>query len=242
MFIEDLIMTNAYIDEQTYDVILTSLKEAGINEDIIKTASTMDLDIVRLFYEKLVVKKNAKNVEVVVKSLLGVYGNYLASCYYKGIGFAVEREVKVTDTKGDNTKADLLVTDKDGNKIYCEVKATSQIIGSSANYVDLDDKPENRKNKLKRYQEVLTYKSIGTKLIKQVKRLRSTGDKVNVVVFSNCQIDDVIKAELEALNVDVVRLLTDVKLLENALLEMVNKFIMIYKNVSPQNIASKNKD
>ena len=41
-----MVMTKAYIDEQTYNEVLESLKLAGLNDDIIKTATAMDLDVV----------------------------------------------------------------------------------------------------------------------------------------------------------------------------------------------------
>lgn len=223
-----MVMTKAYIDEQTYNEVLESLKLAGLNDDIIKTATAMDLDVVCLFYEKIIRQKSLKNVDVVVKSMLGVYGNYLASCYYEGLGFKVQKEVPIVDKTGNKTKADLLVTDKNGDKIYCEVKTTSQIIASANSYVDADDSLESKKSKLKRYQRILVYKSIGTKLIKQVKKLSDTGNKVNVVIFNNCVVDETIMKNLSSLNVQVVKLFPDVNQLENALVEMVNKFIKGY--------------
>ena len=135
---------------------------------------------------------------------MGVYGNYLATHYFKMQGYDVLNEVGVYDNGNLLTRADLSFIDSNGIRNYCEVKAAYQIIDNIRNYKD------NSLEKTGYYKnldaEIIKYKKIGEKLIKQVKKLSKDGSLVNVIIFDGCYMDEIIKQELKNLDANLITL------------------------------------
>ena len=69
-------MTKTFTDKDTYNLILNTLNNNGINKAIIKQAKMMNVDLVRIFYEKIFIEniksKLFDNKDVIVKTLLGI--------------------------------------------------------------------------------------------------------------------------------------------------------------------------
>lgn len=86
--------------------------------------------------------------------------------------------------------------------------------------------------------EIIKYKNIGKKLITQVKKLNSTGKKVNVFIYDGCYVDDIIKEELKNYNCNIRILMPNIKELED---EIMNK-IMLIKNFMMENMIVDTKD
>lgn len=63
--------------------IIKILNEFGIKKPILEEASKMDINVPMLFYDKIINNPSAENIDNVTKNLLGVYGNYLATHYFK---------------------------------------------------------------------------------------------------------------------------------------------------------------
>lgn len=229
---------NSTIDVIRND-ILKILHDNGISDKLIFEAKKMDVDLIGLFYEKILLENNPKkiqdNVEVITKSLLGIYGNYVATTYFEALGYEVENEYPVYDeNKKLLTKADLAFVDNNGVVNLCEVKTTSQIIDNIRNYKDDEEKKYNGKYYYDMDSDIIKYKEIGTKLIKQVTRLKKSGKKVLVVIFNGCFMDDIIKDKLSSLGVSVFTMAPNVKELEEQLRIMVT-------NVS-NNLGIKNEE
>ena len=219
-------MTKEVIDVKIQETILKSLYDNGINDKLIFEAKKMDVDLVRLFYEKIVLEKDLQklknNVDVITKSLLGIYGNYVATSYFEALGYEVENEYPVYDeNKKLLTKADLAFVDNNGVVNLCEVKTTSQIIDNIRNYKDDEEKKYNGKYYYDMDSDIIKYKEIGVKLIKQVTKLKKSGKKVLVVIFNGCFMDDIIKDKLSNLGVSVFTMAPNVKELEEQLRIMV---------------------
>lgn len=70
--------------------IIKILNEFGIKKPILEEASKMDINVPMLFYDKIINNPSAENIDNVTKNLLGVYGNYLATHYFKMQGYDVE--------------------------------------------------------------------------------------------------------------------------------------------------------
>ncbi len=207
----------------TDDMLKEFLMDCGINEHVFYHASKMDISIINLFKEKIINNYSLKTLDEVTKNLLGVYGNFIATSYCKALYNNVENEVSIKDNMGKMiTKADISYVDNNGNLNYCEVKAAHQIIDNIRNFVDKDDVKEGFYED--KDKEILKYKNIGKKLITQVKKLSSTSNKVNVIIFKDCYVDDVIKRKLKDLNVNVITLMVDINELEE---EIKNKIILI---------------
>ena len=175
------------ISDNTYNSILSTLNRYSINSDVIAMAKKMDNDLPKLFYDKIISSTDKKELEfnkdVIVKTLLGVYGNYLATLYYKNLGYEVENEYPVYDK--DNmllTKADLAFTDEEGNQNLCEVKLASQIIDNIRNYKSEDEELYNGKVYYDMDDDIIKYKKIGDKLITQVKKLKNSGKNITVII------------------------------------------------------------
>ena len=228
-------MTKEVIDVKIQETILKSLYDNGINDKLIFEAKKMDVDLVRLFYEKIVLEKDLHklkdNVDVITKSLLGIYGNYVATSYFEALGYEVENEYPVYDeNKKLLTKADLAFVDNNGVVNLCEVKTTSQIIDNIRNYKDDEEKKYNGKYYYDMDSDIIKYKEIGVKLIKQVTRLKKSGKKVLVVIFNGCFMDDIIKDKLSELGANVFIMAPNVKDLEEQLRIMVTNVCNILKN------------
>ena len=162
----------------------------------------MDLNIEKMFFDKIINNYSPKALEEMTKNLLGVYGNYIATLYYKKIYKDVENEVPIKDDNGKEiTKVDISFTDNFGKKTYVEVKATKQIIDNIRNYVDSEE--DLNKCYSDKDKEIIKYKMIGKKLITQVKKLSETKSNVIVAIFDGCYIDNIIKRELRDLNVSI---------------------------------------
>lgn len=228
-------MTKEVIDVKIQETILKSLYDNGINDKLIFEAKKMDVDLVRLFYEKIVLEKDLHklkdNVDVITKSLLGIYGNYVVTSYFEALGYEVENEYPVYDeNKKLLTKADLAFVDNNGVVNLCEVKTTSQIIDNIRNYKDDEEKKYNGEYYYDMDSDIIKYKEIGVKLIKQVTKLKKSGKKVLVVIFNGCFMDDIIKDKLSSLGVSVFTMAPNVKDLEEQLRIMVTNVCNILKN------------
>lgn len=208
----------------------------GISMPIFLLARKMDLDLVKLFNDKIFNNYNEKSLDVVTKNLLGLYGNFIATNYFKALGYdTINEKVIIDENNKCITKADVSFLDKNGNLNLCEVKAVSQIIDNIRNYVDDEDN-----NKIGSFEdkdeEIIKYKNIGKKLIKQVEKLKKTNGKVNVVIFQNCIIDDVIIEKLKNLDVNIITIGVDVKELENQIRNMVLDIKEDYENIKQDNL------
>ena len=210
----------------------------GIIEGIFNHASKMNLSITDLFKDKIIDNYSEKNLIQVTRNLLGVYGNYIATYYYEKMYKNVENEVPVNDENGrEITKADISFTDNMGVKNYCEVKASPWIIEDENVYVDDSISIEERKF------EIIKYKNIGKKLIKQASELKKKKKKVNVVVFKGCVIDNKIKEKLNNLGVHMLTINMDIIELEeyikNIILSIKMKLIGINVNIDKPKLLKK---
>lgn len=215
------------ISDNTYNSIFSTLNHYGINSDIIAMAKKMDNDLPKLFYDKILSatdKKELKfNKDVIVKMLLGIYGNYLATLYYKNLGYKVENEYPVYDSNDMLlTKADLEFVDEYGNQNLCEVKLASQIIDNIRNYKSEDEELYNGKVYYDMDDDIIKYKKIGDKLITQVKKLKNSGKNITVVIFEGCYMDDIVRDKLtKELGVSIKTIAINVKLLKEQIEEIV---------------------
>ncbi len=203
-----------YIDNELYNKIFNCLSKFGIDKNIIDIANKMDVDLVKLIYDKIIncnLKNKDKNIDSVSKNILGIYGNYVAYLYYTGLGYSVFLEYPVHDENNKVlTKADLAFYDKEGKLNLCEVKTTFEIILSKVNY----KKTKEDSDKL----DIIKYLNIGKKLLKQVKKLKKKSDRINVVIFNNCYVDGIVKniliknnVSIRLLSLDVYELYTQIK-------------------------------
>lgn len=213
--------------------IIKKLNEFGITKPILEEASKMDINVPMLFYDKIINNPSAENIDNVTKNLLGVYGNYLATHYFKMQGYDVENEVGVYDNGNGNllTRADISFIDSNGIRNYCEVKAAYQIIDNIRNYKD------NSLEKTGYYKdldaEIIKYKKIGEKLIKQVKKLSKDGSLVNVIIFDGCYMDEIIKQELKKLGANIITLNVNIYDLEENIKKNVLRILSYFsKNVT----------
>ena len=214
--------------------LINIFNDNGITFPIFNHAKMMDFNLIKLFNDKIFNNYNEKSLEVVTKNLLGVYGNYIASNYFKVLGFKVENEKDIKDKNNIVlTKADISFIDKEGNLNLCEVKATPQIIDNIRNYVDKDEQITGTYTD--KDEEIIKYKNIDKKLIKQVGKLKTSNSKVNVVVFQGCFIDDIIKEKLASENVNIITINVDINELENNIRKMVVSIKKDYENIIVQN-------
>lgn len=181
------------------DKIKNILISFGINEDIFLNAEKMDLNITKIFCDKLINDYSQKTLEEVTRNLLGVYGNYIATQFYKGKYKKVLNEVPILDDDNNEiTRADISFFDLNGKLNYVEVKATEQIIDYEKSYVDSLEIYDNKKE-----YEIMKYKMIGKKLIEQVKKLSKDNINVIVAIFEGCHMDDIIKEKLNMLGIKI---------------------------------------
>ena len=72
-------------------------------------------------------------------------------------------------------------------------------------------------------KDILKYKEIGSKLIKQVSKLIKTGKNVTVVIFDGCFMDDIIKDKLNKMGANIFKLAVNINDLEDQIYDMVFK-------------------
>ena len=203
------------IDKEIYDELTNIMIKCSIPLGVFEIAKKMNIDLPSLFYEKLILNSGDKYKEQLSKNLLGIYGNFFATNYFKGLGYDVINEFPIYDEKNNIiTKADLYFKDKNGIDNYCEVKTTHQIIDNIRNYMDNDIDGEVGKY-VDKDDEIIKYKNIGKKLIKQVGKLSLKKSKVNVIVFNGCYIDSVILSELNDRDVGIIYMAINIDDLEN---------------------------
>ena len=210
----------------------------GIPKEIFNHADKMDLSITDLFKDKIINNYSEKNLVQVTSNLLGVYGNYIATYYYNRRYGNSLNEVPIYDEEGKEiTKADVVFTDNDGIKNYCEVKASPWIIHDGKIYVD------DSLSKKEKQLEIIKYKRIGKKLVTQASKLTKENSKVNVVVFKGCIIDDKIKDKLDNLGVNIHTLNMDIVELEeyikNTILSIKMKLITSNININKPKLLMK---
>lgn len=210
----------------------------GIIKGIFNHASKMNLSIMNLFKDKIINNYSEKNLMQVTRNLLGVYGNYIATYYYEKMYKNVENEVPINDESGrEITKADISFIDNEGYKNYCEVKASPWIIEDEDVYVDDSIPKEERKF------ELIKYKNIGKKLITQASKLRNKNERVNVVVFKGCTIDNKIKEKLNQLGVHMLTINMDINELEeyikNIIINIKMKLIGVNINIDKPKLLKK---
>ena len=199
--------------------IIKILNEFGITKPILEEASKMDINVPMLFYDKIINNPSVENIDNVTKNLLGVYGNYLATHYFKMQGYDV--------------------LNSNGIRNYCEVKAAYQIIDNIRNYKD------NSLEKTGYYKnldaEIIKYKKIGEKLIKQVKKLSKDGSLVNVIIFDGCYMDEIIKQELKELSANIITLNVNIYDLEENIKKNVLRILSYFSKNVTINIDCKGK-
>lgn len=215
------------------------LNKFGITKPILEEASKMDINVPMLFYDKIINNPSTENIDTVTKTLLGVYGNYLATYYFKSKGYNVSNETGVYDNGNLSTRADISFIDNEGKRNYCEVKAAFQILDNIRNYKDdSEDKTGCYKNL---DSEIIKYKKIGEKLIKQVQKLSKDGSLVNVIIYDGCYMDEIIKQKLKELNVNIITLNVNIYELEENIKKNVIKISKYFKENLIVNINNSKK-
>ena len=219
--------------------IIEILNRFGITKPLLMEASKMDINVPMLFYDKIINNPSAENIDNVTKNLLGVYGNYLATHYFKMQGYDVENEVGVYDNGNLLTRADISFIDSNGRRNYCEVKAAFQIIDNIRNYKD------NSLDRTGYYKdldaEIIKYKKIGEKLIRQVEKLSKDGSLVNVIVYDGCYMDEIIKQKLKELGANIITLDVNIYDLEENIKKNVLRISDYFNNNVTANIDYKGK-
>ena len=154
-------------------------------------------------------------------------------------GYDVLNEVGVYDNGNLLTRADIFFIDSNGIRNYCEVKAAFQIIDNIRNYKD------NSLEKTGYYKnldaEIIKYKKIGEKLIKQVKKLSKDGSLVNVIIFDGCYMDEIIKQELKDLDANIITLNVNIYDLEENIKKNVLRILSYFSKNVTINIDCKGK-
>lgn len=191
------------------------LNDHGINNAIFNHAKKMDIDLMSIFREKIFNNYNIKSFEEVKSCLLGVYGNYITTLYYKGLGYDVKNEEIIYDENGKEiTKADVSFKDENGNKYLVEVKTAPKILSNKNYYYDDKIVPFFVKDDKK-------YIQMGKKLINQVAKLKTCSSFVIVSIFNGCILDDEIKEKLESLKVHTHTISLDIKELTTQVINMI---------------------
>ena len=219
--------------------IIEILNRFGITKPLLMEADKMDINVPMLFYDKIINNPSTENIDNVTKNLLGVYGNYLATHYFKKQGYDVENEVGVYDNGNLLTRADISFIDSNGRRNYCEVKAAFQIIDNIRNYKD------NSLDRTGYYKdldaEIIKYKKIGEKLIRQVEKLSKDGSLVNVIVYDGCYMDEIIKQKLKELGANIITLDVNIYDLEENIKKNVLRILSYFNNNVTVNIDYKGK-
>ena len=220
-------MKKIKIEESVANHIKNILINNGISNEIILFAKLMDIDIIRLFHDKIYIEnKNIEsNKEAIAKNLLGVFGNYIAGNYYKALGCEVINEYPVLNNEGLTiTKADIAFKDCFGINL-CEVKTTSQIIDNIRNYKDDNEKRYSDNVYFDLDKEIIKYKQIGTKVIEQVGKLKTNSNRVTLIVFNGCYIDDIIKDKLEKMGIIIKYIAPNIHELEEYIDSITNNIV-----------------
>ena len=220
-------MKKIKIEESAKKYIKEILISNSINEEIIEFAKLMDIDIIRLFHDKIYVEnKNIElNKDAISKNLLGVIGNFVANNYFKGLGHETINEYPILNKEGLTvTKADIAYQDLNGIHL-CEVKTTSQIIDNIRNYKDENEKKYSDNVFYDLDKEIIKYKQIGIKVIEQVKKLKESKDNVTLVVFNGCYIDDIIKEKLLKQGVNIKYIAPNIHELEEYVNNITEKIV-----------------
>ena len=219
--------------------IIEILNRFGITKPLLMEASKMDINVPMLFYDKIINNPSAENIDNVTKNLLGVYGNYHATNYFKKQGYDVENEVGVYDNGNLLTRADISFIDSNGRRNYCEVKAAFQIIDNIRNYKD------NSLDRTGYYKdldaEIIKYKKIGEKLIRQVEKLSKDGSLVNVIVYDGCYMDEIVKQKLKELGANIITLNVNIYDLEENIKKNVLRVLNYFRKNVIINIDCKKK-
>lgn len=208
--------------------------------DVYDMGSVMAPSAARVIFEHLTdTKTKVSDYDLILTGDLGVYGNYLATHYFKMQGYDVLNEVGVYDNGNLLTRADIFFIDSNGIRNYCEVKAAFQIIDNIRNYKD------NSLEKTGYYKnldaEIIKYKKIGEKLIKQVKKLSKDGSLVNVIIFDGCYMDEIIKQELKDLDANIITLNVNIYDLEENIKKNVLRILSYFSKNVTINIDCKGK-
>lgn len=213
----------AKVSNDIINKIIDVMLDCGIDKRVITLSEKMDLYLPYLFYEKLIISDDENDKKSLSKNLLGVYGNFFATLYFSGMGYNVKNEFVLKDFDGNWLgKTDIAFKDKDDNTVCCEVKAISNILGENATYIDSNSN-DIKYNTANQKKELNKYKSVGKKLLKQVKKIIKSGNKPMVVVYNGCYIDNDIKIQLDDLGVFIMTLQINIKDLENAVNNIVNE-------------------
>lgn len=207
------------IDIELYEAVSALLKQNGIPKGVIELSKKMNLNLARLFITKMVYSNDPKDKDDLLKNLMGLYGNYIAATELEKAGFKVESEANALVYGGSKSKkVDLVFSNPQGNKAYCEVKVTKQILDYKKTYID-DDEQSLKDSTFS--NEIKIYQSIGKKLLNQVKALRSTNIPVLVIILRDCYVDPNILKQLKEEKVNVIKLEKDVRSLESELKEII---------------------
>ncbi len=175
-----------YIDKELYGEIMTAMKRSGIPDAVFELARKMDMNLPKLFYEKVLNSKNSNDILSFSRNLLGIYGNYFAALHFKQSYANVKTEMPLYKENKLCTNVDISFTDENGVLNLCEVK-TSPYIGFVTSY---RDEMGNIINNNSSIEEMKKYRGIGDKLLKQVGKLIKYNTKVNVVVYDGTIISD----------------------------------------------------
>ncbi len=175
-----------YIDKELYGEIMTAMKRSEIPDAVFELAKKMDMNLPKLFYEKVLNSKNSNDILSFSRNLLGIYGNYFAALHFKQSYANVKTEMPLYKENKLYTNVDISFTDENGVLNLCEVKA-SPYIGFVTSY---RDEMGNIINNNSSIEEMKKYRGIGDKLLKQVGKLIKYNARVNVVVYEGTIISD----------------------------------------------------
>ena len=227
-------MKKIEVDNVKFYELTCAMMNCGIDSQVFNMARKMDFNLPYLFYEKLILNRNDESKKQLSKNLLGIYGNLIAHNYFLGLGYNAINECPVYDADGNEiTKADIFFVDNNGVENYCEVKTVSQIIDNIRNYVDEEE--DLTAVYTDKDNEIIKYKNIGKKLVKQVEKISGEQKKVNVVVFNGCYIDEVIQDKLKKSNANIITMACDIRELD----EYVEKIVDDVDNIVNRKVAKK---
>ena len=206
----------------------------GINDDILNHAKKMDINLIKLFKDKVFINPSEQKLEELKNHLMGIYGNYYVTLYYKSMGYVVQNEAPIYENNKEITKADIKLTDDKGKVSYVEVKLVKQILDSKIHYID-------DKSTLFIYNYLYRkYEEIGKKLLRQVNKLKSLNNDVTVCVFSDTLIDEEILDKLNDLNVNIKKMgqkVSDIEnMIENIILDIKEEYELF--NVSKKRLPA----
>lgn len=218
------------------NLIVKSIVYKSFSEEIINEAIKMDFNLVNLCYNMIDSEKPRESFDAVLNALCGIYGNIIATKYFRQLGYEVKNEYPIYDKKGKKvTMADVFFVDKNNTCNYCEVKAATQIILNDKAYINTDLVNGYFSGDLyvfnKNNNPIIKYKMIAKKLIRQVKNLSlDKNGIVNVIIFNGCNFDEKLKIKLEKMNVNIIILPTNINDLINYLSDLLGRVYTEIKN------------